>query len=526
WVAELAPGDRLLTPAQLRAGRLKSTITNPDGFANWLVEVSYDDGGYASDTIFDLNQDSILDNLDRVDANLDSDLLDFADIPMAWRRRDGNMSQATIARIGKGVDTLFLNYLNPALVPPSCTGDCDGGLGGGHMDVDYDIELGGKTSGHQHEYDDDVNRTYVDYFDIDPLNGGKLSAVDEVGIAADDRFVILIANADLSPGASLTIGSKTISAVEYQRTIQKALAGWDGDPTTLIDPSLGNLVYKLPTLSPNFRTTFDSLAIVNGGLHPTNTGCVNKDSAVTNDRWRNGVLVMQLVHVDQFAGLDLAAGDSALDRITVQNPTDMYQSVIVEGQEIVLTEDLSDPLDGDTTDQYEVYGGLHATSDTNFLYESTLFWHYKEVAVLNALGIAPPCYGTAEWVTAQQAMRDGVTQEFFDELLIAAGFVDAEGLADLPALIDQFNALEAAGCKDKDEKKGGCKKEYTALLELVELSHMVDGASGGSGDDPLTGLESAGTTPVVIEGAVTTGGVTSGPNFDTGRRTWIDILPQ
>ena len=54
----------------------------------------------------------------------------------------------------------------------------------------------------------------------------------------------------------------------------------------------------------------------------------------------------------------------------------------------------------------------------------------------------------------------------------------------------------------------------------------TDGDDSNNGYPPSTGLEGAGTTPVVIEGAVTTGGVTSGPNFVTGRRTWIDILPE
>jgi hypothetical protein len=31
--------------------------------------------------------------------------------------------------------------------------------------------------------------------------------------------------------------------------------------------------------------------------------------------------------------------------------------------------------------------------------------------------------------------------------------------------------------------------------------------------------------PVIIEGGIAEGGLTSGPNFESGRRTWIDILP-
>jgi hypothetical protein len=543
WKIDLPAGERLITSPQLRSGRIKATTTNPDGFENWLVEVRFDDGGSADGPIFDLDQNGLLergtpgpppDPKDSADGNIipDLDLDDPEDIPMAWQRRNGNMSQATIARIGQGIDTLFLNYLNPAIIPPGCTGDCEGGIGGGHIDVDYDTELGGDTDGHEHEYDDTYDRTYVDYFDIDSLAAGKLKSVDhaDVGIGANDQFVILIANADLSPGSELTIGTQKINVVEYQRMIHKALAAWDGvDTATLKDASFGSLVFKLPAIKPpggTLRSTFDSLAIVNGGLHPTLTGCVNKDNGflTVNGRWRNGSLVIQLVSVDAFDTLGTA---SALDRVIVQSPTDMYKSVIVGGEEIVLAEDLSDPADGDTDDLYEVYGGLLAATDADFLYESTLFWHFGDVTKLVLGKDATACYGDEPaWSTAAALERNGIPLIFFNDLLIAAGFVDVDGLADLPALITAFNALLASGCDiTKGSKDDGCKEDYTALLELVELSERVEG-SDSSDDDISTGLEGAGTTPVTIEGAVTTGGVTSGPNFQTGRRTWIDILPE
>jgi hypothetical protein len=211
----------------------------------------------------------------------------------------------------------------------------------------------------------------------------------------------------------------------------------------------------------------------------------------------------------------------------------MYKSVVLSsGDEVVLAEDLSDPLDGDSDDAgwplYEVYGGLTARGDTEFLYESTLFWHYNNKGeVSEALEAGSSCYGHADWETDTAAARGELPQVFFDDLLIAAGFVDADGLADLPALIAAFDALDANTCKDIDEKHGGCKKEYEALQQLVELSRLVDdGDDSNDGSPPSTGLEGAGTTPVVIEGAVTSGGITSGPNFQSGRRTWIDILPE
>ena len=41
--------------------------------------------------------------------------------------------------------------------------------------------------------------------------------------------------------------------------------------------------------------------------------------------------------------------------------------------------------------------------------------------------------------------------------------------------------------------------------------------------DSTTGLESDGETPVVMEGAAAAAGLTVGPNFEVGRRTWTDV---
>ena len=144
----------MLTPPQLRAGRLKTTIYNPNDTTNWLLEATFLDGNMADDSIYNLNQDDQLDELDRVNANGNvdgdgnADYSDPEDIPMAWKRPNGNMSQPTIASLAAGVDTMFLNFLNPpvvetAVVPGGCSGDCSGGLEGGHIDLDNDATLDG-----------------------------------------------------------------------------------------------------------------------------------------------------------------------------------------------------------------------------------------------------------------------------------------------------------------------------------------------------------------------------------------------
>ena len=550
WITALKPGERIITPVQLRAGRLKATAHNPIDSTNWLVEVNFSDGGYADQSIFDLDRDSVLGEFDRVDNNFDTFFDSQLDIPMAWKRRNGNLSRVTIARIAKGVDTMFLNFLNPVVVTPSCTGDCSGGLGGGHMDVDYDLaldDLGDTatfgTTHHVHEYDDIVNQTYVDYFSMHGHGEGS-SGMASIGdpddlVNADDEFLILIANADMSPGATLTIGHWKVNVVDYQVMLHKALAAWNGNGDlvsgshtlnqTLETLLAGNPVDTLP--AGTLRTSFDSLAISSGALHPTNTDCVKGDKdekavyTTANGRWRNGALTLQLVDFNHFKhSVDAyTAGEQPLDRLVVQNPADMHETIVMGGQIKYLSEDLSSPANGDTLDEYEVYGGMVAASDTEFLYESTLFWHYD----------GAPCYGETGWAEAVETARGLVTEEFFNEKVKAAGYttVDADGdtVADVAGLFQAFNALEAGGCDiTKSDKDGGCKEVYEALLELIELSKKVvdeDGNLVNIGFEESTGLESAGTTPVVIEGAITNTGVTSGPNFTTGRRTWIDLLP-
>ena len=509
WQVDLPAGERLITPPQLRASRIKATITNPNGSANWLLEVSFDDGGVANNSIFDLDRNGQLDTLDRVDNNTDGDLNDAEDIPMAWQRKAGSMSQVTIARVAKGFDTLFLNFLNPPLVPPACVGDCEGGISGGHIDVDTDSPsiddgLGGKTDGHVHEYDDKYDLTYVDYFNIAAPD--KLNNVTDVGIAMSEEFIVLIANADLSPGGELTIKDKEYNVVKYQRMIHKKLAAWDG-VGPLVDDEGVSLIYKIAWFQGSsipLRSTFNSVAITSGGLHPTNTDCVNGAASITNGRWRNGALIFHLVKRSHFI-----AGTPPLDRLTVQNPSDLRSPIVLsDGTQVELTEDLNgnSVIDPGTPD-YEVYGGLTVTSNAEFLYESTLFWHYPGGA----------CYGEPSWLLDVAAATFSL--ELYGEALEAAGF------ADIDALIAELALLES--CKKIKEKDGGCKDRYKELNELYQIGLTINAYidAGGDGSDP-TGLGDISGSPVIIDGGIVEGGVTSGPNFDTGRRTWIDIMPQ
>ena len=559
WEVELFPGERMLTPPQLRAGRLKATIYNPNDNTNWLLEATFIDGNMADNSIYNLNQDTKLDEDDRVNANAnldgngDPDYSDPEDIPMSWKRPNGNMSQPTIASLGAGVDTMFLNFLNPpiveaAIVPGGCTGDCAGGLIGGHIDLDYDIDYNGGTNEHDHEYDDTVNSTDINYLDLAPQ-----TSVTAVGIPNGSNFIPLIANADFSKGATLII-SRTGSTndlvynvVEYQKMVHQALAAWDGI-SDLQDPNGKSLIFKLAEID-EFKMSFNSLALITGGLHPTITGCVQADTTATsyNGRWRNGALTMHLVAASQFANLTTAIVDgvevqteSALDRLIVQTPVDFQEAVYpTSGVGVALTKDVNgDGIIDGTSPLYEIYGGLLARGNAEgFLYESTMFWHY-----------AGACYGEPTWSADYLRESQYSVFEIFYEQLERTGVTTLDELA---ALID---GLIAEGCAtvgggdsgDKDTKDTepviedptSCQDEYDQLAETYALGLMLeaagetincgaDGCLGDGSDDPDEGSgTSLSGDPQSIVGGIDESGITSGPNFASGRRTWIDILPQ
>jgi hypothetical protein len=442
---------------------------------------------------------------------------------------------------------MFLNFLNPpivetAVVPGGCTGDCSGGLEGGHIDLDNDATLDGDTDEHDHEYDDDVNRTYIDYLDV-VMQRDVTDIVDSA-----TAFIPLIANADFSKGGTLKIsrnGSTNdveYNVVEYQKMIHEALARWDG-VSDLVDPDGRSLIFELNNVD-EFTISFNSLALITGGLHPSETGCVQNSSghASYNGRWRNGSLTMHLVEADHFSGL--AEGESALDRLVVQTPLDFQEAVyLTDGTGIALTNAGADGIVDGTGPAYEIYGGLHADpalADSGFLYESTMFWHF-----------AGDCYGMPNWATDYLVESQYTVFSIFYEGLDRAGVTT---LDELSVLIDD---LLATGCAveggvtsgDKDDKESdpvvedpnSCQGEYDSLAQTYALGLLIeangdtiscgadgclgDGSSGGGGEGEGSGTSLSGD-PLAIVGGIDEGGITSGPNFEAGRRTWIDILPE
>jgi hypothetical protein len=576
WKMELPPGERLLTMPQVRAFRLQFITTNPtaeDG-ENWLVEPDYFDGGQPSATIFDLNRDGSLN---------DSDKQDDAN-PVAWRLGKGLVSHPVFARIELGIDTLFINNL----VLPTvdwCNGYCIGGMAYGHIDVETDSPagpdivgdgadgLGGATDGHSHRYDKIHGVTYVDYFDLEPRRGllsldvedgvqlapQKLNRVTEVKkpdgsappIAGDKEFIVVLSNADLSPGGTLTIGAKEWNVVDYQDMITaQLLAGKTKDQ--LVDEDGDSLVFTLDDIQAGggtLRISFDNTAIIQGGLHPTVDGCVrgnydwydytpsaghgtiafseNKhitpvmggsepSSASDGFRWRNGALTMQLLDADNFT-------------LESANYLPQDSSGNVVGGVYAKAFSNAHKHGGD----YD-YTMSMGPNNSGMLYETTVFWHYGELYQYLRNGRHPPCYGNSNWSAAVTIERGGLTFGEYQSLL--DGLDDDS--AEIVAYADALSALE-------NYVNTGGTDESTIEQLLTDLADAIDPikeyvkyrgyAPGHVPEDKLLGIDkqpgngadgSSGFIngqPAEVTGDPEDTGNTPGPNFVPGQRTWTDL---
>jgi hypothetical protein len=526
WKVELPAGFRVLQPPQLRAGRFKASIHLPDGRLNYLLETNFLTGGSTGSVIFDVDQTGTLTEADNIDGNSDGDIVDREDYITMWQQPDGIMSEVTIGRITLGIDAQLLNYLVPPASEP-CEGDCSGGFQFGHVDVDTDYwednkeGVGDATEEHTHEYDKDAMRVYVDYLDHGPEVTGHAEIDDTDFVPDTAEWIVVVANADLSPGSTLTIDDVEYNVVDYQVMIHKLLRDWRGTDFALEDGAGNSLILSaagLATSGGTIRNAFDDMSLISGGVHPTNTSCVNSDDAVTNGRYRNGSLVTQIINTDVFSA-DCATTGCNLDPLIVQNPTDMGTTAqLGDNRQVTMKEDFDTSGSFDASN-YEIFGGLRAdisgTGDDDAFWESTVFWHYG----------GGSCYGADEYDADVLTVRDNLilTQEEFDALLVELN----PGITSLEQEI-----LDNEYCKDTKEGKDigdgtgrtGCKTYYEDLLDLAELEQTISDEDGNLVNQEIIGHTTG--DPFIVGGNGEDIGPTLGPNYFLGRRTWTDVTDE
>ena len=208
------------------------------------------------------------------------------------------------------------------------TGEYGGpGLANGHFDQDTTAaqskcKAGTTCSGtdkHTHQYDDSYDTTYFDSFVVGTsghiaVNGcmdssNKIKTCGTSGavriIPDTQQFKIVVVNAELSPGAWLTINGVDIDVTDYDDTAFASL------PTYALGSVAGTT--KLSSLVVNF----DVNAIASCELIPSVTSDVKANKAGIEGEWRAGALTIQLVKTSA----TFTAGKSAGDHDVVINQT-------------------------------------------------------------------------------------------------------------------------------------------------------------------------------------------------------------
>ncbi len=388
----------------------------------------------------------------------------------------------------------------------------------------------GETDGHQHEYDKIHGLVEVDYVNLEgycvqqAADGSgtantKLSRVTEVGIGNAKEFFVIVANADFSPSSIMNIAEQSWNVVEYQKLIQQKLRAWIA---SAVPPTLANfkaamndvngksLIFTLDQIlatvnngTGKFSHAFTDRSIIDGGLHPTVTGCVRKTSSITNNRWRNGALVTQLISVNDFI--------ADVGTVVEQVPTDLPTQVIINGTKAVVLKEGG-----------VVYGGLYANDNGSstgigaankaFLYESTLFWHFGDLfkSLYTVNSKQDYCYGGPLWGLAQVIETSGLTQA---ELAAIIGDTTTAAGAAEKAYQDAVNAgAPAAVIQDKLNKLD---------IELAKLAGKPQGQTPGGGMPAQTTT----VTPAVTGDPGVDDPKIKGPKSNVGRRSWIDIRP-
>lgn len=217
------------------------------------------------------------------------------------------------------------------------------GLWGGHFDVDTSSFISpinnGSTDSHKHEYDDDFNVTGVDFFDT---LGTNLHTIETDVGDPDQPFRLIVINSDLSIGGRLVVNQT-----------YDPLNGSTWTPTTIYDNTVDTSlpVYSFSGANGTTALTqagiyFHPLAILHGGLHPTNTGCVKDNELGPNNEWRNGAVTIQAIAMN------------------------------------------TDGSEAYTTDYSMSNGGQQGVATSGLLWEMTLFWHW-----------GGPCYHDNGWST-------------------------------------------------------------------------------------------------------------------------------
>ena len=405
----------------------------------------------------------------------------------------------------------------------------------------------------------------------------------------DQKFIVVVTNADLSKGMQLQIGCRTWAVYDYQTMMMEYLGPQAGlamgqDVSEFVDtinPGGRTLVFTLneilneapncgPRLDgPTLRITPTARVGDMDVLMATLPGCVNnthhyesslpkpgaatasavdlyaidphvtanqsskdkgdKASSFVGYRWRNGALTIQLLKVDEIDGVPVSAY-----RLQEEEYLPVRLPPAQEGRDFgfggiyarafKIDDDVVVPLD----------------EPNGLLYESSLFWHYGDMTRFTTRGqgnpVSPSCYGAMsttefnrETATFNAPIYTALTEFFADNPDQADRYV--KWLDDLASgdenrvreAIDGLQALFAELVGEWGAQKDLTVADYHRLRVYVPNNPNLDLISIDRG----IGVELEGDgTPVEVSDVERDLLPSLGPNYQPGRRSWIDLTPE
>jgi hypothetical protein len=429
---------------------------------------------------------------------------------------------------------------------------------------------------------------------------GPLTPLDK-----DQKFIVVVANGDLSPAAKLQIGCRVWDIVDYENMMTDQLEGLVETAKAPVDledrvhgitgAGTGTLVFSLdeiesgaadsatcPDDSPNptIRVHFTTRDILDGAIHGTRSQCVlglhdyhdpvdywddevlcwapkyNDGETVSCDgitdpgaayiedpadnlhitevqvnahsgfRWRNGALTIQLLRVNEFTN---AAEYTLQDPgfLPTDNKSVRYGGTYAQaftGVNVVGGDRYPDPL-------------AKGPNESGLLYESSMYWHFGDLAddIQRGPPASIPCYGDPDWGSAFTQETRGLTLGQYQDLYkdIAPEVLAAydKAILALEAALngDDEAAIQAALLiladllqdpdlayyhKYRDYAPGNIPEQHLRDIDKDRVPPPGGGDSSSSSDDGI---------PVEVVDLEDLDTETVGPNFDAGRRTWIDL---
>jgi hypothetical protein len=455
-----------------------------------------------------------------------------------------------------------------------------------HLEADG---LGDTVDGHHRAYDKVHGVNYVDFFDIEPrarrsllrLDAGTLyqtvdangdpiqqpfTAIRELNqplespwgnplFGEDQKFIVVLSNADLSQGTELRIGCRTWNSFDYQQMITPQLKA-NTPPALLRDENGGSLVFSMAGIrdevcadgaSPTLRITVTGRVGAEDVLHGTLPGCVNnthgydgllklpdthphitpnQEQQASGYRWRNGALTMQLlaVNADDSAGYLLQTTNLPVGSRTIGNGgifAAAFSVAKVQGKDVIT------PLAG----------------PNGLLYEASVFWNFGDMWEFQQAGQPIQCYGTSFYNAAltneigglNSGQYNGLVENLRVDQTLLDAYADAIALLANAQTEEQVRFALMALAALFDDQAGSWGRHD--VLTLADFHRLRSYAHGDKFKLDLLDIDRdlfEPPPPVEVEVDGTPANVqdieldllpAAGPNYAPGRRSWIDITP-